>query len=318
MPSAINQAHNITIVYVPPPNSNSTLWKSEITDETIDAESKSNGGFVYLSNSQPIIEYTPATDSKNGFVRYHIKYEGLQFNATSSNRTPWSSSTESPEGLLGLLPLPLHWHVHSLSSTCDFRLKLPEPCILPVEDQEGVCIVHEEKNWAKSFPSAHHWVLGHDPQTSHTISLAGGRTLGMDAYLVGYRNPKLDLEIDFRPPFALRFRGIGPFLSVWRDWNHRKFSVHASNLGWKLAVDVSAPRNTFFSLSEPFPEGFRKNWLAQSLDATVRVRVWRRRWRLLGFAGWKWDWVCGHVFERAGMEFGGDYYPERGGSSIAN
>ena len=73
-----------------------------------------------------------------------------------------------------------------------------------------------------------------------------------------------------------------------------------------------APKESFFRLSEPFPEGFRENWLAQSLDAVVSVRVWRRRWRIFKLPPWEWEVVCTDVFEDGGMEFGGEYYPERG------
>ena len=312
MPAAANQAHGITFVYVPPSGSSAPFFQQEVSDITIRVQNKQDGGFVYSYGSKPIIEYLPGPGSGADSVQYCLEHCGLSFGATSRVPVPWSSKTKSPEGLLGVLPLPLHWYVRSFSSRCDFHLRLPDGYLTPPEDRHGACTVHEEKNWANSFPSAHHWVLGRNESNGNTISLAGGRTLGMDAYLIGYRNPKSGLEIDFRPPFALRFLGLAPFLSVRRDWEKRCFTIEASNLQWKLVVDVSAPKESFFSLSEPFPEGFRKNWLAQSLDAVAGVQLWRRRWRRMGFAGWEWVWVCGDVFERAGMEFGGEYYPDRG------
>jgi hypothetical protein len=54
---------------------------------------------------------------------------------------------------------------------------------MPREDGEGKASVHQEKNWASSFPAAHTWVQAHSPKTNTTINLAGGKILGMTAYL---------------------------------------------------------------------------------------------------------------------------------------
>jgi tocopherol cyclase len=68
-----------------------------------------------------------------GFVRWHgnsiteydIKDESFSFKCKTTTRTPWSRTANTPESLLVHLPLPLHWHVHSLASECDYSLSIP-------------------------------------------------------------------------------------------------------------------------------------------------------------------------------------------------
>jgi len=63
-----------------------------------------------------------------GFVRWHgnsiteydIKHESFTFQGKTTTRTPWSRTANTPESLLVYLPLPVHWHVHSLASECDY------------------------------------------------------------------------------------------------------------------------------------------------------------------------------------------------------
>jgi hypothetical protein len=64
----------------------------------------------------------------------------------------------------------------------------------------------------------------------------------------------------------------------------------------------------FFGLSAPFFDGHRKNFLAQNMRAKVHVEVKKRSWWFLG----PWDLVFTDTMHGAAMEFGGDYYPERG------
>jgi hypothetical protein len=244
-----------------------------------------------------------------GFVRwdadslseYDLMHPAFTFKAKTTSRTPWSDHTSTPESLLAWLPLPLHWHVQSLASACTFSLEIPS-IELPSADSAGHAMVHEEKNWASSFPSAHIWVQGRDG--ANGICCAGGQILGMEAFLVGYRSK--DLNVDFRPPFATRVAGLSPFLSFAQNWEDRTVQLSVQSFRQKLVVKASAPKGTFFSLSSPFPEGHRENFLGQSFCATIKVEVYESSW----FGSWRL--VREDKFEDGSLEFGGGYYPPAG------
>lgn len=173
---------------------------------------------------------------------------------------------------------------------------------LPAEDISGQAIVHDEKNWATSFPSAHMWLQARDGDSS--FCCAGGQILGMEAFLLGYRSK--DMNLDFKPPFALRLAGLSPFLSYRENWDDRTFELTVQNFTQKLVVQASAPRQTFFSLTSPFPEGHRENYLGQSFNATFEVKIYESGW----FSPWKL--VREDTFSHASLEFGGGYYPHAG------
>ncbi|KAH9809528.1 hypothetical protein Tdes44962_MAKER06136 [Teratosphaeria destructans] len=238
-------------------------------------------------------------------AEYRFDHDDFSFHGKTTSPTPWSSHTSTPEALLAYLPLPLHWHVQSLASKCDFQMKLPG-YDLPEADRSGQAMVHEEKNWAQGFPSAHMWLQARNEDSS--FCAAGGQIMGMDAFLVGYRSKGLDL--DFRPPFSLRFLGLGPFLSYAHEWENREFELDVKKFGlygWhKLEIKATAPKGTFFTLSAPFPEGFRENFLAESFQARFEIKVYESGW----FTGW--NLVRKEVFTGSSLEFGGGYYPPAG------
>lgn len=234
-------------------------------------------------------------------TEYDMQHTDFTFKAKTLSRTSWSKHTDTPESLLVHLPLPLHWHVHSLASECDFSLSIPG-YKLPKEDASGRAMVHDEKNWANSFPSAHMWLQARDGDRG--FCCAGGQILGMEAFLLGYRSK--DLEIDFRPPFALRMAGLSPFLSYKENWDDRTFELSVQSFTQKLTIKASAPHHTFFSLTSPFPEGHRENYLGQSFNATFDVKVYESGY----FSPWKL--VREDQFEHASLEFGGGYYPHAG------
>lgn len=243
----------------------------------------------------------------NSITEYSIKNEAFSFEGKTSTRTPWSRSASTPESLLVYLPLPLHWHVHSLGSECQFSLNIPG-YTLPAADNTGTAMVHQEKNWALSFPKAHVWVQARDGERS--FCCAGGQILGMEAFLLGYRSKKYD--IDFRPPFATRFLGVGPFMAYSTDWNGRAFSLSVQSFRQKITVEASAPKGSFFSLSAPFEEGHLPNMLGQSFQATIKIKVFESGW----FS--PWELVQEDTFESGSLEFGAGYYPPRGSSQKLN
>src|ERR1700761_5451564 len=69
-------------------------------------------------------------------TEYSLKCDEFSFHATTTSRVPWSEESNTPEGMLVNLPLPLHWHVHSLASRCKFEMAIPE-YDLPQKDLSG-------------------------------------------------------------------------------------------------------------------------------------------------------------------------------------
>ncbi|KAF2447469.1 hypothetical protein P171DRAFT_225838 [Karstenula rhodostoma CBS 690.94] len=247
-----------------------------------------------------------------GDTTYTLEAPEWSLNATSTSRTPWfpEQSSSTPESWLVHLPLPLHWHVHSLSSQAEYHLEIPSRDV----DEKDTAALHQEKNWANSFPSAHTWAQARDPSTARGICLAGGKILGMHAFLLGYRSPKLNL--DFAPPFALAGLipfpfvpwMISPFMTHVVDYASRAISLTVCSLFYKIEVRAQAPKEGgWFGLGSPFPEGHRKNFCSESFLATVDVVVWERSvW------GWAWREAERATFEGASLEFAGEYFPARG------
>ncbi|KAF2786958.1 hypothetical protein K505DRAFT_367773 [Melanomma pulvis-pyrius CBS 109.77] len=237
---------------------------------------------------------------------YDFSCDAWTLQGMTASRTPWSPTKATPEGWLVNLPLPLHWHVHSLSSSCAFVLHIPS-LHLPRSDQKGRATVHQEKNWASSFPASHIWIQARSSSGSG-VCLAGGKILGSTAYILGYRSP--DLNIDFAPPFALAipmFR-FSPFMDVDLDWESRAFSISVAGVWRKVVLRAAAPKETgWFGLGAPFREGHRRNFCTESFLAGVEVEVWERGW-LWG----AWRKTKMERFEKASLEFGGGYYPDRG------
>ncbi|KAL9092761.1 MAG: hypothetical protein Q9159_000659 [Coniocarpon cinnabarinum] len=319
------QTSSITIVYIPnrssvgrpdpslpPPKvSNQPIHNLELSNYPIKPHS-SPTGFAFTVNDKPILSY----DATSETITYDFDFPEFKLKATTESRMPWDPERPflGPEGLLGMLPLPLHWYVHSFASAAAFELSLPG-CEVPIEDQRGRCSIHEEKNWARSFPEAHHWILARKhipPAPDAIVSLAGGRTLGLDAFIVGVRVPDKGINVDIRPPFSVSVLGFSPFLKVKRWWERRVVQVDTCDLFYRVRVEAMAKPDSFFQLGEPFPEGVRSNWLVQSLNALVKCHVYRRRWRVKKWSLWEWQLIGDETWNDGGLEFGGTYYPERG------
>ena len=240
-------------------------------------------------------------------VEYTLDHSDFFLHAKTTSRTSWSDSTNTPEGLLVHLPLPLHWHVQSLASNCEFNLKIDQ-YELPPADTSGHAVVHDEKNWATSFPSAHMWLQARDGDRG--FCCAGGRILGVEAFLLGYRSK--DHKLDFRPPFATRLAGISPFMSYETDWTERSFFLSVQSFRQKLIVHAKAPEGSFHQLSAPFPEGHRPNFLGQSFKASLKIQVFESAWLS------PWRLVLEDEFENASLEFGGGFYPPAGSDMGSN
>ncbi len=268
----------------------------EVFADSLEMKKLDSGGFIL---DLPGIGH--AKWNADSTTEYIFDHEMFSFHATTTSRVPWSEDTSTPEGMLVYLPLPLHWHVHSLNSQSKFELKIPG-YDLPAEDTGGEAIVHQEKNWAYSFPSAHMWVQCR--KDDKYFCCAGGQILGMEAFLLGYRSK--DLKFDYRPPFAVRFAGLSPFMSYTTDWENRSFELTLQSFRRKINVKAVAPKGTFFPLSPPFPEGHRENYLNQSFQAKVEVKIYESGWLS------PWELVREDHFEDGSLEFGAEYYPLAG------
>jgi len=294
---AKQRPHMVSFSYVPPDDATKTYQK-EVWVDNIDMLTFSKKDYEF-GLEVPGMGY--ARWGADSLAEYRLEHDDFSFHARTTSRVPWSKHTETPEGLLVNLPLPLHWHVQSLDSTCEFQLKLPG-YDLPSQDRSGEARVHQEKNWARSFPSAHMWLQARDGDRG--FCCAGGQILGLEAFLLGYRSK--DLEIDFRPPFAVRVAGLSPFMSYQSDWGNRAFELSVQGLFYKLTVKATAPEGSFFALSSPFPEGHRENFLGQSFQATYEIKIFESN----GISPWKL--IREDVFQGASLEFGGGYYPPAG------
>lgn len=295
---AQTRPHMVSFTYVP--NSGKGTYQKELWSDSLQmvADTKGNG-FVLNIPNLGFVKW----DGEGTNVEYDLQCGYFNLKATATNPTPWSESTNTPEALLVHLPLPLHWHVQSLASDATFKLDIPS-IALPSEDRSGKAMVHDEKNWAHSFPSSHMWLQARDHDTQRGFCCAGGQILGMEAFLLGYRSK--DLNIDLRPPFAVCLAGLSPFMTYSTEWETRAFRLSVQSFRQKIEVKASAPKGTFFSLSSPFPEGHRENYLGQSLQATIEVKVFESGW----FSPWRL--VREDKFEKASLEFGGGYYPSAG------
>lgn len=299
---AKQNGNKLSFTYVPKDATKS--YQKEISVDTLDMRRLKPDGNAFILDI-PGIGYAKWNDDES--TEYHLEHEDFYLGATTTSRTPWSKETSTPEGLLVNLPLPLHWHVQSLSSRCKYTMKIPN-YELPAVDNSGEATVHQEKNWAHSFPAAHMWIQARDGDSG--FCCAGGQTIGMEAFLVGYRSK--DLNIDFRPPLAVRFAGLGPFMSYSTDWDNRTFELSIQSFRQKLTVKAVAPKDSFISLSAPFPEGHRKNFLGESFQARLAIQIYESGWLS------PWKLVREEEFEGASLEFGAAFYPPAGSEKTFN
>lgn len=245
-------------------------------------------------------------------VTYDVKTDEFSLTAETQpgTRQPWLSGdhTSTPAGLLVHAPLPIQWHVHSLSTAITFSISLsslPAKPLLHKSDHSGTCIVHQEKNWARSFPDKYIWVRAWDAARSRGLCVAGGEALkGVEAYLLTYTSRDGSSKtITFTPPWTFSILGFSPFCKTVHDYDNRTLSLDVSNLFTRLQISSAAAADTFFPLCCPMTEGHRANSACESFAARHSVKVWKR--------GWPWsNWrlVQQDEFKNGALEFGGEYY----------
>ncbi|KAK7536070.1 uncharacterized protein J3D65DRAFT_554621 [Phyllosticta citribraziliensis] len=322
VPKAPTKPHMVSFTYVP--TDKSQIYQREIWVEDIERVTKGSQEAFELR----IPRLGTVSCIGDSTTRYSLSCEFFSFDATvhGSTRVPWNreSADSTPEGLLVHLPLPLHWHVHTLGSLANFRLSIPENLYdFAAVDRDGVALVHQEKNWASSFPSAHIWIQACEPTHDSTspspspcpphsvpvraFCLAGGHILGTTAFLLSHHPPSLDQPLTFAPPFAMRVLNFSPFMSTHIDWASRRVRIEVRGWSRKINVRAQGEKEDFFGLSAPFADGHRKNWCAESFNAEVEVETYKWRW-----CKWRWERVSVERFEKASLEFGGEWYGDRG------
>lgn len=314
VPGASSRSNLVSLTYVPNnyPTTTKDVFQREIWAKEMHMVKLSSTHFEIR------VPGIGRVECKDNLTTYDIDVDDFKFFARTTSHTPWSRDTITPEGLLVNLPLPLHWHVHSLSSQCNFSLEIrSSPSILQLSDGSGIAYVHEEKNWSQSFPAAHIWIQARNHSTNTGIAIAGGKILGMEAYLLGYRANNQMYHVDCRPPVAIRLAGwYSPLMAVRPNWESRSFDLSV-RVGWNrmICIKASAPEGTFVGLSAPFAQGHRPNFLGESFKARVSVEIRETPWLSLSA---EWKTVHKEVFEDASLEFGGEYYAPAGSEQIRN
>ncbi|OAL50772.1 hypothetical protein IQ07DRAFT_631718 [Pyrenochaeta sp. DS3sAY3a] len=307
VPNASTRPHMVSFTYYPA-SGNPIFQREHFIPkiERVTRDQKSKAFEVRI----PSIGVMKANADGTTYYKLAAEDGSWSFEAESDTFTAWRKDKSTPEGWLIHLPLPLHWHVHSLCSPCTYTLDIPSlGDALPAAGRRSRATIHQEKNWAHSFPGAHMWVQAWDAENNKGICLAGGKILHNTAFLLGYRSPRLN--VDFVPPFSVAYLNLfSPFMGVENDWAARTFSISVSNYFYKLELRAHAPKESgWFGLASPFEDGHRPNFCVESFIATVEVEVFERS----GWFPWSsWIKASSDKFEAASLEFAGGYYHERG------
>ncbi|KAK6375377.1 hypothetical protein LTR64_003500 [Lithohypha guttulata] len=352
VPQAKTRPHMVSFTYIPPdypdvPLFQKEIWAEDIQMVNIDNDMLAKLGFSTSPKHKVVFELrVPNVGTMKVYDDDTTEYDisdperSFSFSASiagGSGRTPWSrgSKSSTPEGMLVYLPLPLHWHVHSLASTCNFRLSIPSDLyshLHPLDTSntttsivrppsQQLAYVHQEKNWAHSFPASHIWIQARNHTTNSGVNVAGGGIIGTDAFLISYHGTDSLHDVSFTPPYAMQASSSLPWpLSIASSysptctcsvsWADRQAHLEVSSLTRKISIVASAPKDTFFGLSAPFHDGHRKNFLGQSFRAKIKVKVFKADRLGLGH----WNLMCEEVFENGSLEFGADWYghPDKG------
>ncbi|KAK3060495.1 hypothetical protein LTS18_008421 [Coniosporium uncinatum] len=308
VPDAKNSPFVISFTYVP---LDGAIYQREFNVPLIERNTTGPGNAFELR--VPSVGHM--TTHADGTTHFHLQHEDFTFSAQTFSHWPWSARKSTPEGIFVYLPLPLHWHVHSLGSSCRLDVRMAGGKRMARTFSTSTATVHQEKNWAHSFPAAHIWLQARSEDGAKTVCCAGGKILGMEAFLCGYRSPtaRNRANVDFAPPFSLKVLGLSPFMTVRIDWESRTVALEFRSLTRKMEIQAQAPKGTFFSLSAPFQDGHKENLLAESFKAEIRVKVYESWW---GVGAWRL--IEEEKFEGASLEFGGEYYGEAGTDNKRN
>lgn len=339
VPKADTRPHMVSFTYIPPTYPDTPLFQRELWTEiqmvNIQNDVLAKLGFQPDPKGKVIFELRIPNIGRmrvyeDDSTEYDIRAEDFSFSASidGASRVPWcrSDRKSTPEGLLVHLPLPLHWHVHSVEASCTFRLSIPSDVYRHLHERDTgnmttsivrppssqLCYVHQEKNWAHSFPSSHIWIQARNHEKRSGICVAGGRTIGTEAFLVTYHGKDQAHDVAFTPPYSMKASpalpwplnlasNVSPTCSCSVSWTEKRAVLEVSSLTRKIRIEARAPHDSFFGLSAPFHDGHRRNFLGQSFRAKIVVQVWK-----VGLTHWLP--LCEEVFEGGSLEFGADWY----------
>lgn len=227
----------------------------------------------------------------------------LEIETDLTDRTAWNHGDElsSPEGIFSRLTylMPLHWNVLSTHSTASFHIKRNGETF-----SKGTGMGHIEKNWGVSFPTGWTWLQGFSKsgEKTTTFVMAGGKTMGQKAYLLGYRSEKID--ISFAPLWTLMPLGIPtPFARDIVDSKNGRITFDVSSLTQRLVIEAQGPGpddESWIGLHCPLTEGHGNIWAWESFEGTIKVKAYVRQL-------WGWKLVDETLFDDAAVEFGGEY-----------
>lgn len=265
---------------------------------------------VTLKDGQPVTkdpdDVTPAFFTWNatnvGYIKvrptwteFSFTAEHLRFSGIFGAPEPWGPYGEGPEGWLSKLPLPLHWFVYSLRSPV---LKYE---LLDLRTNTSISgrnvVAHMEKNWGKSFPKAWIWAEGSSNQNV-SLALSGGlgtfdKLLNVPAYLIGYRNPAKDIDLDFRPDDSI--------IKVVHEGCQGTVSIVAQGIRHILEVNISGPLRTFSDcLYGPEEAGFERACV-ESYDSIATTVVKKREFLKPAIM------IDEQTIINSALEFGGEY-----------
>lgn len=229
--------------------------------------------------------------------------------------------SRGPEGWiqhLGLV-LPLHWYVHSSSAPALFSIQHTPSSNTTRNEKEGggelqnavaagLGLIHIEKNWGQAFPSGWMWAHGSTPlpnpsfspnpgrsgQTQARISLAGGKILGLTAFLVGIhiKQEKQEWDWNFKPPFAFGPQysfpssvrqgekarlHFGPGLKMTRNFTSKTFTLDVWTFTRWASIQIQGDEDSFATqIPGPCKNGWTPGYCHHSYRCKAEVVLYER------------------------------------------
>ncbi|TDL24610.1 hypothetical protein BD410DRAFT_786129 [Rickenella mellea] len=245
--------------------------------------------------------------------------ENLQISINITNRTPLDPKDVmyTPHGRVVHVDslIPLHWHIFSTHSAAEYVVRCGNAVIC-----EGEGAAHLEKNWGKGFPDSWTWMQAfsspdpapgrkHNPRSNPritTLALAGGKILGIKAYMAVYRSATL--QWDFAVPWTILLGRRGWSLTM-------KERIRSNSCGVDLDICTPTRRlvvqaqgskdlKDWLHLDCPLFDGHGNVTARENFSACISVEAHTRS--VLKF--WKgWHLVERTILTDAALEFGGEY-----------
>jgi hypothetical protein len=213
---------------------------------------------------------------------------GSVIEASFTKVSPWKpiSLGLGPESIGVFMPFKAHWYVHSLNSTVNFNYSNPKLNL----NMRGVASAHQEKNWGQAFPSGWIWSQGSTEDSKYQFAVAGGELdiANQRAYLLGIRTPTENYT----------FHPVHSITKVKRLSCSGKFKITALGVSKKAVIEVSAPIESFSSLSVPTDSGFKKG-AVESFESYASVKIYG--------GPFKNTLIESFVIPKSALEFGGVY-----------